>query len=57
MQLKLSLGIQKDVSNNRNETITLLKQKIMRTLNSNCITEKLSTSKAYTWNSKRRYRK
>jgi len=28
----------------------------MRTLNSNHITEKLSTSKGYTWNLKRRYR-
>ena len=28
----------------------------MRTLNSNQITEKLSTTKAYAWNLKRRYR-
>ena len=34
-----------------------IKTTIMRTLNSNQLTEKLSTSKAYLWNSKRRYRK
>jgi hypothetical protein len=28
----------------------------MRTLNSNQITERVPTSKAYTWNQKRRYR-
>ena len=29
----------------------------MRTLNSNHLTEKLNTTKAYLWNAKRRYRK
>ncbi len=49
----------KDVSNNKKETKDYqpIKTTIMRTLNSNQLTEKLSTSKAYLWNSKRRYRK
>jgi len=33
-----------------------LKPIIMRTLNSNQVSEKLTTSKGFTWNSKRRYR-
>jgi len=28
----------------------------MRTLNSNQVSERVSTSKSFTWNSKRRYR-
>ena len=50
--------MQKDVSNNKKETKNQSKKPtIMRTLNSNQLTEKLSTTKAYLWNSKRRYRK
>jgi len=38
------------------EIIQNLKLTTMRTLNNNQITEKVSTTKGYTWNLKRRYR-
>jgi len=36
--------------------VNQIKLYIMRTLNNNQITEKVSTTKGYTWNLKRRYR-
>ena len=37
-------------------SITNQKLEIMRTLNTNQLTGKLSSTKSYTWNKKRRYR-
>ena len=48
----------KDVSNNIQETkkISINKTTVMRTLNNNQITQKLSSTKAFTWNAKRRFK-
>ncbi len=48
----------KDVLNNKKKTkdYQSIKTTIMRTLNNNQITHKLSTSKAFTWNAKRRFK-
>ena len=36
--------------------LSITKNKTMRTLNSNQLTEQLPTTKSYVWNAKRRYR-
>ena len=48
----------KDVSNNKQETKNYqsIKPTIMRTLNNNQITQKLSATKTFAWNAKRRFK-
>jgi len=49
--------MQEGVLNNNTKLDKPTKKYIMRTLNTDQVTEKMSTTKAFAWNSKRRYRK